>query len=427
MKERMKNNAHLIEECLNGIHSDQSDFVPLVLERILAEAARSEASDAHFQPAKNGMEVRFRQDGVLHVLGMLPQELTAQFAARLKVLANLLTYQIAVPQEGRIRSGVVPGVDKEMRVSTVPTLYGERVVVRFFSEETRYQYADELGLPPDIRDRLLQAARRNSGAILLTGPSGSGKTTTAYALLRELADRGETTRSIVTLEDPIEHALEGIAQVEIRRQNDLTLDAMIKYMMRQDPEVLFVGEIRDRATAEAAMQAALTGHLLITTFHAGSAAESVGRLYEIGIEPFALRSGISCVLCQRLVRKLCPVCAEKHTDGIALTIGREHCVAGRSVTAPFEITEYSFPKGCGQCNGTGYAGRVLLAESLPLENVVCPEYRNANVMRALFDRPDMQAIGELAVQNGMIPMSVRAVALIESHVTSPQEIRRVFG
>ena len=405
----MKRNPQQIEQWLVGINRGSSDYVPLVLERVLAEAARAEASDTHFQPGKNGLEVRFRQDGVLHVLGHLPEELTAQFAARLKVLANLLTYKIDMPQEGRIRSGVVPGVEKEMRVSTVPTLYGERVVVRFFSEETRYQYADELGLPPDMRDRLLQAARQNSGAILLTGPAGSGKTTTAYALLRELADRGETTRSIVTLEDPIEHALEGIAQVEMRRQNDLTLDKMVKYMMRQDPEVLFVGEIRDRMTAEAAMQAALTGHLLMTTLHAGSAAESVGRLYEIGIEPFALRSGISCVLCQRLVRKLCPSCAEKQTDGMTLAVGREQ----------FEIAEYSLPKGCDRCNGTGYAGRVLLAESLPLEN--------PGVMRAMFDRPDMQAIGELAVQNGMIPMSTRAVDLIESHVSSPNEIRRVFG
>lgn len=157
------------------------------------------------------------------------------------------------------------------------------------------------------------------------------------------------------------------------------------------------------------MQAALTGHLLITTFHAGSAAESVGRLCEIGIEPFALRSGISCVLCQRLVRKLCPVCAEKQKENITIAVGRER----------FDIAEYSMPKGCEQCNGTGYTGRVLLAESLPLEN--------DDVMRAMLDRLDMQAITKLAVQNGMIPMTARAVSLIESHVSSPQEIRRVFG
>ena len=405
----MKHNAHSTSQWLGGIDREQSDFVPKVLERILVDAARSGASDAHFQPGKNGVEVRFRQDGVLHVLGNLPGELTAQFAARLKVLANLLTYKVDVPQEGRIRSGTVPGVEKEMRVSSAPTLYGERVVVRFFSEETQYQYLNELGLPFDVRDELLRAVRKNSGAVLLTGPSGSGKTTTAYALLRELADRGETTRSIVTLEDPIEHALEGIAQIEVRHQNDLTLDKMIKYMMRQDPEVLFVGEIRDQTTAEAAMQAALTGHLLMTTFHAGSAAESIGRLCEIGIEPFALRSGISYVLCQRLMRKLCPVCAKKQNENITLTIGRE-C---------FEIEEYSTPQGCEHCNGTGYQGRILLAESLPLEN--------DDVMRAMFDRLDMRAITKLAVQHGMIPMSERAVSLAKTHISSPQEIRRVFG
>ncbi len=401
--------ADRFSDWLADASQHKGDVVVAIVERVLVEAAKVGCSDVHFQPGKDGVEVRFRLDGVLHLIGILPAEHAAQIAARLKVLANLLTYKIDVPQEGRVRSGQIPGVNKEMRISSVSTLYGERVVVRFFSEECRYHYPDELGLPPDVLDGILRAVRKNSGAILLCGPAGSGKTTTAYALLRELADHGETVRSIVTLEDPIEHALERIAQIEVSPKNPLSLNEMIKYMMRQDPEVLFVGEIRDRATAEAAMQAALTGHLLITTFHAGSAAGAVGRLCEIGLEPFVLRSGISCVLCQRLVRRLCPECADVRKEPLSLTIDQ----------TPYDLTHYASPKGCERCGGTGYSGRLLLAETLPLDN--------DDVMLAVLDRRDTQAIGRIAAEHGMIPMRDRAMTLVESHLTSPHEIRRVFG
>ncbi|MCL2349258.1 MAG: Flp pilus assembly complex ATPase component TadA [Planctomycetaceae bacterium] len=399
----------MFSQWLADVAQLKGDVVVTMIERILAEAARIGSSDVHFQPGKDGVEIRFRVDGVLHLIGVLPMEHAAQIAARLKVLSNLLTYKIDIPQEGRVRFGMIPGVNKEMRISTVSTLYGERVVVRFFPEETRYHYPDELGLPTDIQEGLLRAIQKNSGAILLCGSAGSGKTTTAYALLRELADRSETMRSIVTLEDPIEHALERIAQIEVSHKNQLTLNEMIKYMMRQDPEVLLVGEIRDLATAEAAFQAALTGHLLMTTFHAGSAADAVGRLCEIGIEPFVLRSGISYVLCQRLVRRLCSECADIRTESLSLTIARTSC----------DLSHYASPKGCDKCSGTGYYGRILLAEALPLEN--------DEVMRTLLDRRETQTIEQIAVEHGMISMSARAMSLVEAHVTSPHEIRRVFG
>ena len=404
----MSDHALPFEEWTTAATQTGEDFIVALTERILTEAARSNVSDVHFQPEQTGMDIRFRTDGVLHRIGNIPAERIPQIVARLKVLADLLTYKTNAPQEGRVRIGRLPNVAKEMRISTAPTLHGERVVVRFFSEERRYHYPDELGFPVDIQERLIESIRKNSGAVLLTGQAGSGKTTTAYALLRELADRSETLRSIITLEDPIEHALNGIAQIEISSQGDRTLGETIKYMMRQDPEVLFVGEIRDRPTAESAFQAVLTGHLLLTTFHAGNAVESVSRLCELGIEPFVLRSGISCVISQRLVRKLCD-CAEMVADPLNLLIGKKE----------YHLKTHKKPKGCEKCGGTGYQGRIPLAEALPLEN--------DDVMRSLLDRNDTVALRETAIRNGMTPLNDRAFALMEAGATSPWEIRRVFG
>ena len=404
----MSGHTNSFDEWTKTAYRVGGDFVVALTERILTEAARSNVSDVHFQPEKNGMDIRFRTDGVLHRIGVAPEGRIPQIVARLKVLADLLTYKTNIPQEGRVRAGRLPNISKEMRISTTPTLHGERVVVRFFSEEKCYHYPDELGFPSDIQQRLLTSIRKNGGAVLVTGPAGSGKTTTAYALLRELADHGETLRSIITLEDPVEHALDGIAQVELSSQSDRTLGETIKYMMRQDPEVLFVGEIRNRETAEAAFQAALTGHLLLTTFHAGGAADTVGRLCELGIEPFVLRSGISCVVSQRLVRQICD-CAETVEEPLRFALGRTE----------YDFKTYKMPKGCEQCGGTGYWGRLPLAEALPLEN--------DDVMRSLLDRNDTVALRETALCHGMVPLADRAAHLVETGMTSPLEIRRVFG
>ena len=386
-----------------------ADAIVALLNRVLAEGAAENVSDIHFQPQQQGVEIRFRLDGVLRSFGWLEPEYTAQIAARLKVLAQLLTYKTDTPQEGRVRSGTVPGVDKEMRISTAATLYGERVVVRFFAEENRFRYPDELGFTPEILDKLRHALRGNSGAVLITGPSGSGKTTTAYALLRELVDRGETLRSVITLEDPIEHAIDRIAQLELNDRNSLSLGEMIKYMLRQDPEVLFVGEIRDSDTAQSAMQAALTGHLLITTLHAGTAIDAVVRLCDMGLEPFILRSGITFVSCQRLARKLCSECREIRSEPLSISLAGE----------VYHLKFHAVATGCPKCNSSGYSGRILLAESLPLAD--------DRLMRSLLDRSDTKTIRDLAVGGGMVPMTTSAVALMETHLTSPQEIRRVFG
>ena len=272
------------------------------VERVLSAARASGASDVHFQPGAGGLELTWRIDGVLLPVASMPVRIAPNIVARLKVLAELLTYRTDVPQEGRIRG--TPG-EVEMRVSTFPTLFGEKAVVRLFASPGLFLRLADLGLPEAVRDGLGQLLGETSGAIVLSGPAGSGKTTTIYACLRELAARSSGQRSLATLEDPIESVVPGVAQAQVNLAAGLTLESGLKSLLRQDPEVIAIGEIRDRATAETALQAALTGHLILTTFHAGSACEVIGRLLDMGIEPYVVRSGLRAVVAQRLVRRLC--------------------------------------------------------------------------------------------------------------------------
>ena len=406
----------LFKHRLRQADETKGDAIVAVIDRILLGAQTLAASDVHFQPSKHGVEVRLRLDGVLHVFGTLPLEHAEQIAARLKVLAGLLTYKIDVPQEGRVKAGKLDAIDREMRVSTAPTLYGERVVVRFFSSSNECRFIESLGFETKIQERLRDALQRRSGVMLITGPSGSGKTTTAYALLRELAERNGVVRSIVSLEDPVEHAIDGVAQIEVssRPENDgeksrsMPLGKMLRYMMRQDPEILMVGEIRDRSTADAAMQAALTGHLLLSTFHAGSAVEAVGRFLELGLEPFVLRSSLAFVLCQRLVRRLCRCKTEKNAE-----------LEMRLHDTPFFLKRYFEPTGCPDCGGTGFCGRLPVAEILPLDN--------EELAYAIFERQSTKTIRQLARRHGMTTLEQNMGKLVEDGVTSPLEAKRVLG
>jgi general secretion pathway protein E len=358
------------------------------------------ASDIHIQPTAEGLDVRWRVDGVLLEVGTFPRGEAADVVARLKVLADLLTYRTDVPQEGRIRQ---PRGGVEMRVSTFPTLRGERAVVRLFAADRRLVELAELGLPEEVRDALARLLGETAGAIFLTGPAGSGKTTTLYACLRRLAAAGGG-RSIATLEDPVEGEIPGVAQSQINPAAGFDFAAGLRSLMRQDPEVIMVGEIRDRATAEIAFQASLTGQLVLTTFHAGSAAGVISRLSDMGIEPYLLRSGVLAILCQRLVRRLCG-CARQSgdpADRLGLPVGRA-CL----------------PVGCDACHGTGYRGRLVLAELL----VPSP----GELGRAILNRDDAATLERLAVRSGMVTRWQRSCAAIESGQTSPAEVRRVLG
>src|SRR5262245_15414157 len=335
-----------ISSAINQLDAASPLYATHVVDLLLAAAQDTGASDVHLLPTPQGLLVQWRIDGVLQRLGEFPRGKAADVVARLKVLAELLTYRADLPQEGRIRrEGLSSG---EMRVSTFPTLYGERAVVRLFAADDRFQHLADLGLPSQIETSLRQLLSETSGAILLTGPAGSGKTTTAYACLREVVRASSGQRSVVTLEDPIEIALAGVSQSQVQPAAGFTLAAGLRSLMRQDPEVILVGEIRDAETVETVFQAALTGHLVISTFHAGSGSAAISRLLDMGIEPYLLTSGIRAVLHQRLVRRLCD-CAD------AISAGE---VSSALLGLP--ISHAKRAASCDLCRHTGYRGRLAL-------------------------------------------------------------------
>ncbi len=379
-------------------------YASRVVDRLLAAGRAAGASDLHLQATDQGLQAKLRIDGVLQCLAIVPRTLAANVIARLKVLAELLTYRTDTPQEGRIRLG---DGDVEMRLSTFPTLYGESAVVRLFGRAGQYEQLADLGLPGDVQPELAELLGETAGAILVSGPAGSGKTTTVYACLRGIAARAAGARSLVSLEDPIEVAVPGVAQSQVNPAAGLDLATGLRFLMRQDPEVIMVGEIRDRATAEAAMQASLTGHLLLSTFHAGSAVETLGRLLDMGIEPYVLRSGLLAILCQRLLRRLC---------SCAIAIDNPQDYLGLPVRQALR------PVGCPSCGGTGYRGRILLVEMLALKSGAAVELGKAVLAKA-----DSSVLEPLAAQAGMVSRWRRAIEAAESGATSPAEVRRVLG
>lgn len=387
-------------DIVNLCREDDPDFAVHVVERLIGWASAAAASDLHVNPIADGLEVRIRLDGVLHRAGILPGFAQKKIITRFKVLADLLTYRTDIPQEGRIRHR---GLGPEIRISTFPSLYGERIVARFFPEETRFQHLDDLGFPQQMVEVLRRALSETSGAIFVTGPAGSGKTTTMYACLRELAEE-TIPRNLITIEDPIEVAVPGVIQSQVDPRVGLDLATALRYLMRQDPEVVAVGEIRDRITAEVAIEASLTGHLILSTYHAGGAAEAVGRLLDMGIEPYLIRSGVLAVVSQRLLRQVCS-CAE-WTDYPVQKLG-------------MPVEQVLVARGCERCRHTGYLGRFPIAEFLVLQDAV--------VAKAVLDRSDVITLERVALERGMVSLWEHGVQAVKEGRTTPLEVRRVLG
>lgn len=383
--------THGLSDQLAAALRSGQDGVVRAVDLALSVADRLGASDVHFQPTPTGLDVRFRVDGVLQPAATLPREVAPNVVARLKVMAELLTYRTDVPQEGSIRA-TSDGPRTDRRVSTFPTVHGENAVVRVFNPAAGLLDLDRLGLPADVLAGLAALVRERSGAVLLTGPSGSGKTTTIYACLRRIA-ADDPGRHVVTIEDPVERVLDGVSQSQARPGTEFDFARGLRSLLRQDPEVIMVGEVRDRDTAAVAVEAALTGHLIFSTLHAGSACGVVGRLLEMGVEPYLLTAGVRGILNQRLLRRLCDDC--KREDG----------GARRAV-------------GCDRCGGTGYRGRFVVAELL---------LPDAEFRQAVLRRSDEDALSAVARQSGWRTIRDRADEAVADGRTTAAEADRVLG
>ncbi|OUY09195.1 type II secretion system protein GspE [Acinetobacter populi] len=338
---------------------DQEDDAPIVrlINALLSEAIRVNASDIHVEVFEKRLSVRLRVDGQLREIVQPRRELAPLLVSRIKVMARLDIAEKRIPQDGRI-SLRLAGREVDVRVSTLPSSHGERVVMRLLDKQAGRLNMTHLGLMADDYQRLSYLVHRPHGIILVTGPTGSGKTTTLYAALSDLNDN---TRNILTAEDPIEYQLEGIGQTQVNTKVDMTFARALKAMLRQDPDVVMVGEIRDLETAEIAVQASLTGHLVLSTLHTNTAIGAVTRLKDMGIEPFLLSSSLIGVVAQRLVRTLCSHClqwkdADEHEQQLFEQM--EH-------STPLKIPH---PVGCDKCNQSGFSGRTAIYEVVPIDD-----------------------------------------------------------
>jgi type IV pilus assembly protein PilB len=357
--------------------------VIVLVNCLVQDAIRLAASDLHIEPWQDAIAVRARVNGVLTDVAQLPLELLEKISSRFKVMANLVTYQTETPQDGTALCG--PELDNvQLRVSIFPTTRGEKIVVRLFDPRDRRFDLDALGFEDQTLHGLRRLLKRTSGLLLFTGPTGSGKTSTMYSSLSFIMQRDGTSVSISTVEDPVEFNLPMVSQTQINMSQGFTYAMALKSIMRQDPQVIMVGEIRDSETAAIAVQAGLTGHLVISTIHSGVSAGAFTRLINMEIEPFMLASSVLGVMGLRLIRRTCPNCAESYTpEPSQLKVMPEELVPK---------AQFRHGRGCEQCNQTGYAGRLPVSELL----VVNEPFRDA-----VLKRVTTSALEEIAIQQGM--------------------------
>lgn len=395
------------EETLNDLLDDTSN-APLVklVNMILTQAVRAGASDVHLEPFQENLRVRFRLDGVLYNKHSFDKRFTAAIVSRIKILAKLNIAEKRLPQDGRIAL-TLGEREVDLRVSTLPTAYGERVVMRLLEKNSRVLNLSELGFGDVDLERVRDITHSSHGIVLVTGPTGSGKTTSLYAALRDI---NSSEKNIMTIEDPIEYQLEGVGQIQVNQKTGLTFAKGLRSIVRQDPDVILIGEIRDKETAEIAIQSALTGHLVFSTLHTNDAASAITRLVDMGVEPFLLSSVLRAVVAQRLVRVLCPHCKKQYDSS-------DDCVIDKAV--PFQKDEKGEgwrPVGCSNCMETGYKGRCAVYEIMPVTDAI----KSLIVRNA-----DSNEIHRKAVEEGMHTLKQNGQIKVLDGVTSLAEVMRV--
>ncbi len=392
---------------------ESADDAPVIklVHSIIAQAAERGASDIHLEPSvedqgASELRVRMRIDGVLSDEASVPKRMVSGVISRIKIMSDLDISERRIPQDGRVGL-TIEGRHVDVRVVTLPTVHGESVVLRILDKDSVPLDLERLGMREHELERFRRAFQKPHGAVLVTGPTGSGKSTTLYAALGEL---NQPEKGIITIEDPVEYQIEGITQLQVNPKAGLTFANGLRSMMRADPDILMVGEIRDRETAQVAIEGALTGHMVLSTLHTNDAPAAITRLIEMGVEPFLIASAIDCVMAQRLARTLCAHCKRR-------TILPAKVVEDHGFHTSFDIEAYE-PVGCGRCGGSGYKGRIGIYEVM----TVTEEIRSLTLTRA-----SSEQIGAVAMQEGMRRLREDGLDKVKAGLTSIAEISRVTG
>ena len=377
-----------------------------LVHRVISEAVDRGASDIHWEPFEEEMKIRYRVDGVLIEAAIVPAKIIPTIVSRIKILSDLDIAERRVPQDGRVTMELeTKRID--LRVVTLPVAFGESVIMRILDSSNAQIELDSLGMLPQARERFTHAFTQAHGAVLVTGPTGSGKSTSLYAALNQV---NTPEKNIITIEDPVEYQMQGLKQVQVNNKSGLTFATGLRAMMRADPDIIMVGEIRDKETAQIAVEASLTGHLVLSTLHTNDAPTAITRLTEMGIEPFLVGSAIDAVVAQRLARRLCDEC--KRRVMLPAEVLRQN---GFNVGLDLECYE---PVGCARCGGTGYKGRIGLYEVMTISETI----RNMAVARETAD-----AIAHEAVREGMMRLREDGLEKVRRGITSIAEIARVAG